>query len=79
MTGWGQSSPYANAAGSDINYIALAGALGAELGHAGEQPTPPPQPGGRLGMAALLVAFGICAALVEAASSGQGQVNGTRP
>ena len=35
MTGWGQSGPYANAAGHDINYIALAGAL-AHFGRAGE-------------------------------------------
>jgi len=40
MTGWGQDGPYAQAAGHDINYIALAGAL-AHFGRASEKPTPP--------------------------------------
>ena len=40
LTGWGQDGPYAQAAGHDIDYIALAGAL-EPLGRAGEKPTPP--------------------------------------
>lgn len=73
MTGWGQDGPYANAAGHDINYIALAGAL-EPLGRAGEQPTPPLNLVGDFGGGGMLLAFGICAALVETARSGQGQV-----
>ena len=73
MTGWGQDGPYASAAGHDINYIALAGAL-EPLGRAGEQPTPPINLIGDFGGGGMLLAFGICAALVEAARSGEGQV-----
>src|SRR6478752_4840941 len=73
MTGWGQDGPYAPAAGHDINYIALAGAL-EPLGRAGEQPTPPLNLVGDFGGGGMLLAFGLCAALVEVARSGQGQV-----
>jgi alpha-methylacyl-CoA racemase len=73
MTGWGQDGPYASAAGHDINYIALAGAL-EPLGRAGEQPTPPINLIGDFGGGGMMLAFGICAALVEAARSGKGQV-----
>jgi alpha-methylacyl-CoA racemase len=73
MTGWGQDGPYASAAGHDINYIALAGAL-EPLGRAGEQPTPPINLVGDFGGGGMLLAFGVCAALVEAARSGEGQV-----
>jgi alpha-methylacyl-CoA racemase len=73
MTGWGQEGPYAQAAGHDINYIALAGAL-EPLGRRGEQPTPPINLVGDFGGGGMLLAFGVCAALVEAARSGQGQV-----
>jgi alpha-methylacyl-CoA racemase len=73
MTGWGQTGPYASAAGHDINYIALAGAL-EPLGRAGEQPTPPINLIGDFGGGGMLLAFGVCAALVEAQRSGEGQV-----
>ena len=73
MTGWGQEGPYAAAAGHDINYIALAGAL-EPLGRAGQQPTPPINLVGDFGGGGMLLAFGICAALLEAGRSGTGQV-----
>lgn len=73
MTGWGQDGPYAPAAGHDINYIALAGAL-EPLGRAGQQPTPPINLIGDFGGGGMLLALGVCAALLEARTSGQGQV-----
>ena len=73
MTGWGQDGPYAQAAGHDINYIALAGALH-PIGRAGQAPVPPLNFVGDFGGGALYLAFGIAAALVEAGRSGQGQV-----
>lgn len=73
MTGWGQDGPYAPMAGHDINYIALGGAL-AHLGRAGEKPTPPINLVGDFGGGGMLLALGVCAALVEASRSGQGQV-----
>jgi alpha-methylacyl-CoA racemase len=73
MTGWGQEGPYASTAGHDINYIALAGVL-EPLGRAGEQPTPPINLVGDFGGGGMMLAFGICAALLEAQRSGQGQV-----
>ncbi|MCB0977259.1 MAG: CoA transferase [Acidimicrobiales bacterium] len=73
MTGWGQDGPYAPTAGHDINYIALAGAL-EPLGRAGEQPTPPLNLVGDFGGGGMMLAFGVCAALLEASRSGQGQV-----
>jgi len=73
MTGWGQTGPYAASAGHDINYIALAGSL-AHLGRAGEPPTPPINLIGDFGGGGMLLAMGICAGLVEAGRSGQGQV-----
>jgi alpha-methylacyl-CoA racemase len=73
MTGWGQDGPYAAAAGHDINYIALAGALEA-IGRRGGPPVPPLNLVGDFGGGGMLLALGICAALVEAARSGQGQV-----
>jgi alpha-methylacyl-CoA racemase len=73
MTGWGQEGPYAQAAGHDINYIALAGAL-EPLGRAGQPPTPPINLIGDFGGGGMLLAFGMCAALVEAGRSGKGQV-----
>jgi alpha-methylacyl-CoA racemase len=73
MTGWGQEGPMAQAAGHDINYIALAGAL-APIGRAGEAPVPPLNLIGDFGGGGMLLAFGIAAALVERATSGQGQV-----
>lgn len=73
MTGWGQDGPLAGAAGHDINYIALAGALD-PIGRAGEPPTPPLNLVGDFGGGGMLLAFGIACALVEAAKSGKGQV-----
>jgi len=73
MTGWGQSGPYANSAGHDINYIALAGAL-AHFGRAGEPPTPPLNMVGDFGGGGMLLAYGVVCALLEALRSGKGQV-----
>ncbi len=73
MTGWGQDGPYAQAAGHDINYIALGGAL-AHFGRAGTKPTPPINVVGDFGGGGMLLAFGLACALVEAGRSGQGQV-----
>jgi alpha-methylacyl-CoA racemase len=73
MTGWGQEGPLAQAAGHDINYIALAGVL-AHLGIAGERPTPPINLVGDFGGGGMLLAFGVVCGIVEARGSGQGQV-----
>jgi alpha-methylacyl-CoA racemase len=73
MTGWGQEGPYSQAAGHDINYIALAGAL-AHFGRAGSKPTPPINLVGDFGGGAMFLAFGIVCALLESQRSGQGQV-----
>lgn len=73
MTGWGQDGPLAQAAGHDINYIALTGALAA-IGGADGPPSPPLNLVGDFGGGALYLAMGIAAALFERASSGQGQV-----
>jgi alpha-methylacyl-CoA racemase len=73
MTGWGQDGPYASMAGHDINYIALAGAL-AHFGRPGEAPVPPINMVGDFGGGGMLMAFGVVCALLEAKSSGQGQV-----
>ena len=73
MTGWGRSGPMAERAGHDINYIGLAG-VQAHIGRAGEPPTPPLNLVGDFGGGGLLLAFGICAALVERSVSGRGQV-----
>ena len=73
MTGWGQDGPYANSAGHDINYIALAGAL-AHFGRAGEAPVPPLNMVGDFGGGGMLLAYGVVCALLEAQRSGAGQV-----
>lgn len=73
MTGWGQDGPMAQAAGHDINYIALAGAL-EPIGRKGQKPTPPLNLVGDFGGGGMLLAFGIAAALVERSTSGKGQV-----
>ena len=73
MTGWGQEGPYANSAGHDINYIALAGAL-AHFGRAGEPPTPPLNMVGDFGGGGMLLAYGVVCALLESQRSGKGQV-----
>jgi len=73
MTGWGQTGPLANAAGHDINYIALSGALHA-MGNNGQKPVPPLNLVGDFGGGALYLAFGIACGLIEAKNSGKGQV-----
>ena len=73
MTGWGQDGPLAQAAGHDINYIALTGVLHA-IGNAGEPPVPPLNLIGDMGGGGMLLALGILAALYESRASGQGQV-----
>ncbi|MFZ4069422.1 MAG: CaiB/BaiF CoA transferase family protein [Caulobacterales bacterium] len=73
MTGWGQTGPLALAAGHDINYIALTGALAA-MGPADRPPSPPLNLVGDFGGGALYLAMGICAALFEAQRSGNGQI-----
>ncbi|WP_174286266.1 CaiB/BaiF CoA transferase family protein [Sphingomonas bacterium] len=73
MTGWGQTGPLAQAAGHDINYIALTGALHAIANDEG-RPVPPLNLVGDFGGGSLYLALGIAAALVERGRSGQGQV-----
>jgi len=73
MTGWGQEGPLAHAAGHDINYIAITGALAA-VGKAGEAATPPQNLVGDFGGGSMYCAFGIMAALYERERSGKGQV-----
>jgi alpha-methylacyl-CoA racemase len=73
MTGWGQVGRLALAAGHDINYIALSGALHA-FGRAGEKPTPPINLVGDFGGGGMMLAFGMVSALLHARQSGQGQV-----
>jgi alpha-methylacyl-CoA racemase len=73
MTGWGQTGPYAQAAGHDINYIALAGALHA-YGRAGGKPTPPINMVGDFGGGGMMLAYGMVCAILSARSTGRGQV-----
>ncbi len=73
MTGWGQDGPMANAAGHDINYIALSGALGA-IGNKGGKPVPPLNLVGDFGGGGMLLAFGMVCGMLEAQKSGKGQV-----
>jgi alpha-methylacyl-CoA racemase len=73
MTGWGQEGPLAQAAGHDLNYIALAGVLHS-IGRAGQAPTPPLNLVGDFGGGALYLAFGLVCGLLEAQRSGKGQV-----
>ena len=73
MTGWGQDGPYAQAAGHDINYISLAGAL-AHFGRSGAAPVPPLNMVGDFGGGGMFLAYGVVCALLEAQRSGQGQV-----
>ena len=73
MTGWGQTGMYAQAAGHDINYISLAGAL-AHFGRAGEGPVPPMNMVGDFGGGGMFLAFGVVCALLEASKSNKGQV-----
>ena len=73
MTGWGQTGPMAQAAGHDIDYIALAGAL-EPIGRAGEKPLPPLNLVGDFGGGGMLLAFGMLAAILSAQQTGKGQV-----
>jgi alpha-methylacyl-CoA racemase len=73
MTGWGQDGPMAQAAGHDINYIALTGALHA-IGRPGQRPVPPLNLVGDFGGGGMLLAYGMVCALLEAQKSGKGQV-----
>lgn len=73
MTGFGQDGPMAQAAGHDLNYIAMSGALSA-IGRAGQPPTPPLNLVGDYGGGALYLVVGVLAALLETGGSGKGQV-----
>ena len=73
MTGWGQEGMYAQAAGHDINYIALAGSL-AHFARRGEAPVPPLNMVGDFGGGGMFLAYGVVCALLEAQKSGKGQV-----
>jgi alpha-methylacyl-CoA racemase len=73
MTGWGQDGPMAQMAGHDMNYIAIGGALGA-IGRPGERPQPPLNLVGDFGGGGMLLAFGVVCGVLEARTSGQGQV-----
>jgi alpha-methylacyl-CoA racemase len=72
MTGWGQTGPYANAAGHDMNYIAITGALHA-IGSE-HKPVPPLNLVGDFGGGALYLAFGLLAGVIQARETGNGQV-----
>lgn len=73
MTGWGQSGPLSARAGHDLNYLALTGALHA-IGPADQPPPPPLNLIADFGGGAMLLAFGLLAALTHARASGVGQV-----
>jgi alpha-methylacyl-CoA racemase len=73
MTGWGQQGKLSQAAGHDINYISLAGALGS-MGYPDRPPTPPLNLIGDFGGGAMYLLSGVLAALLERHSSGKGQV-----
>ena len=73
MTGYGQDGPMAQAAGHDIDYIALSGALEA-IGRAGERPVPPLNLVGDFGGGGMLLAYGMVAAILGARTTGKGQV-----
>jgi alpha-methylacyl-CoA racemase len=73
VTGWGQDGPLAQAAGHDINYVALTGMLHA-MGRAGTPPAPPLNLVGDFGGGAMMLAFGVVCAALEAKTSGKGQV-----
>ena len=73
MTGWGQTGPLAQAAGHDLNYIAITGALHA-IGRRGDRPVVPLNLVGDFGGGGMLLVTGVMGGLLEAAKSGQGQV-----
>ena len=73
MTGWGQFGPYAQAAGHDINYIALSGVLHT-IGRAGERPVPPVNYVGDFGGGGMMLAYAMVSALLTVKMGGSGQV-----
>ena len=73
MTGWGQTGPLAKAAGHDINYISITGALHA-IGRPNDNPVPPLNLVGDYGGGSMFLVTGILAALIESGKSGKGQV-----
>lgn len=73
MTGWGQDGPMAKAAGHDINYISISGALAA-IGEKGGGPVPPLNLVGDFGGGGMLLAFGLVCGLLNAKTTGKGQV-----
>ncbi|MNH12118.1 Succinyl-CoA:(R)-benzylsuccinate CoA-transferase subunit BbsE [compost metagenome] len=73
MTGWGQNGPLAHAAGHDLNYIALSGALWWS-GQPGEAPMSPPSLVGDIGGGSMYLAVGLLAGIMNARATGQGQV-----
>jgi alpha-methylacyl-CoA racemase len=73
MTGFGQEGPLAGEPGHDLTYLSIAGVL-AHIGRAGQPPTPPLNLVADFGGGGMLLALGVCAALVERATSGEGQV-----
>ncbi|TMM50638.1 CaiB/BaiF CoA transferase family protein [Sulfitobacter sabulilitoris] len=73
MTGWGQDGPWAQAAGHDINYLALTGALHA-MGEADRPPVPPLNLVADYGGGTMFLVFGVLAAMIERGVSGKGQV-----
>jgi alpha-methylacyl-CoA racemase len=73
MTGWGQDGPIAHTAGHDINYIALSGVL-YSIGNNGGPPVPPLNLVGDFGGGALYLAMGVLAGIINARSSGKGQI-----
>jgi alpha-methylacyl-CoA racemase len=73
MTGWGQEGPLAQTAGHDIGYIAITGVLNA-IGRAGAPPSIPLNLIGDYGGGGVYLALGLLAAILEARTSGAGQV-----
>ena len=73
MTGWGQDGPLSQAAGHDLNYLAITGLLNA-MGYPDRPPTPPLHVVGDLGGGGMMLAFGVVCALLEARGTGKGQV-----
>ena len=73
MTGWGQTGTLAHAAGHDLNYIALTGALNA-MGRKNSRPSPPLNLIGDFGGGAMYLAFGLLAGLLNVKNGGEGQV-----
>ncbi len=73
MTGWGQEGPLAQTVGHDINYISINGVL-EKIGKRGQKPSPPLNLVGDYGGGGMMLAFGVVCAMLEAQTSGKGQV-----